>query len=122
MGLVYANIELINSGDLGLYRHQIIEKLDIRHLNLRITIDKNVHNLYISEKIQKQLDLPFLEKRKINFLNSEIKEFDVVGPVIVKFENRQTVCNALILQGENEPLLGYIPLADLDSQITATYR
>jgi hypothetical protein len=32
----------------------------------------------------------------------------------LKFKNRQTVCNAMVLQGDNEPLLGAIPLEDLD--------
>ena len=47
-----------------------------------------MHNLCINETIQKQLDFPFLEKRKVQFRNGDIGEYNVVGPVILKFKNR----------------------------------
>ena len=46
--------------------------------------------------------------------NGHIEEYDVVGPIVLKFKNRRTVCNAMVLQGDSEPLLGAIPLEDLD--------
>lgn len=46
--------------------------------------------------------------------NGRIEEFDVVGPVDLKFKNRSTSCRALVLTGNSEPLLGSIPLEDLD--------
>ena len=39
---------------------------------------------------------------------------DVVGPVILKFMNRTTSCLAMVLPGDSEPLLGAIPLEDMD--------
>ena len=39
---------------------------------------------------------------------------DVVGPVLVKFKNRTTSCLAMVLPGDSEPLLGAIPLEDMD--------
>jgi hypothetical protein len=114
MGLVYADVELINSEDIGLYHHQVIDNEDIRSINFKILVEKNVHNLFINEIMQKQLELPFLEKRKVQFKNGEIGEYNVVGPVVLKFKNRQTVCFALVLQGNSEPLLGAIPLEDMD--------
>jgi hypothetical protein len=38
----------------------------------------------------------------------------VVGPIIVKFKNRTTTCNALVLPGNAEPLLGAIPMEEMD--------
>ncbi len=32
---------------------------------------------------------------------------------MAQFKNRQTVCNALVLQGDNKQLLGAIPLEDM---------
>lgn len=37
-----------------------------------------------------------------------------MGPVQVLFKNRKTICYALVLSGDNEPLLGSIPLEDMD--------
>lgn len=46
--------------------------------------------------------------------DGSVVEYDVVGPVKVKFKNRTAVCNAFVLQGNNEPLLGAIPMEEMD--------
>lgn len=43
-----------------------------------------------------------------------VREFDVVGPIRVKFSNRTATCSALVLEGNNEPLLGAIPMEEMD--------
>ena len=114
MGLTYADIELINAEDLGLARKYIISNEEVKKLQLNILVDTSSYNLCINETIQSQLDLPFLEKRKGQLADGSIHEYDLVGPIVLKFKNRQTVCNALVLSGDNEPLLGAIPLEDMD--------
>jgi clan AA aspartic protease len=114
MGLTYADIELINAGDIAMARKFIIGDDEIKRMHVNILVDTGAYNLCINETIQEQLDLPFLEKRKGQLANGSIEEYDLVGPIVLKFKNRQTVCNALVLRGDNEPLLGAIPLEDLD--------
>ena len=114
MGLTYADVELINAEDLGLARKYIISDEEVKKLQLNILVDTGSYNLCINETIQSQLDLPFLEKRKGQLADGSIHEYDLVGPIVLKFKNRQTVCNALVLSGDNEPLLGAIPLEDMD--------
>jgi len=114
MGLTYADIELINAEDLGLARKYIISDEEVKKLQLNILVDTGSYNLCINETIQSQLDLPFLEKRKGQLADGSIHEYDLVDPIVLKFKNRQTVCNALVLSGDNEPLLGAIPLEDMD--------
>ena len=114
MGLTYADVELINAGDIEMARRYIISDDEIKRINVNILVDTGSYNLCINETIQSQLDLPFLEKRKGQLADGSIHEYDVVGPIVLKFKNRQTVCNALVLSGDNEPLLGAIPLEDMD--------
>ncbi len=114
MGLIYADIELINAGDITLARKYFIGQDEIKHLSIKMLVDTGAYNLCINESIQAQLDLPFVEKRKGQLANGSIEEYDFVGPVVLKFKNRQTVCNALVFPGDNEPLLGAIPLEDMD--------
>ena len=99
---------------LGLARKYIIGEDEVKRLNINILVDTGAYNLCINESIQAQLDLPFIEKRKAQLANGHIEEYDVVGPIVLKFKNRRTVCNAMVLKGENEPLLGAIPLEDMD--------
>jgi clan AA aspartic protease len=114
MGLTYADIELINAGDIEMARRFIIGQEEVKRLHVNMLVDSGAYNLCINESIQAQLELPFIEKRKGQLANGSVEEYDFVGPVVIKFKNRQTVCNALVLQGDNEPLLGAIPLEDMD--------
>ena len=68
----------------------------------------------INEHIQSQLDLPFVDYAEAELPDGSIKRLPVVGPLIINFENRTTSCNALVLPGESEVLLGSIPMEDLD--------
>ena len=114
MGLVYADIELINSDDLALARRNIIGEEEIKRIHVNMLVDTGAYNLCINENIQQQLNLPFIEKRKAQLANGHIEEYDIVGPLVLKFKNRRTVCNAMVLQGDTEPLLGEIPVEDMD--------
>ena len=105
---------LINANDVALAQRHFIGQEEVKRIPLNILVDTGAYNLCINETIQAQLGLSFVEKRKGQLANGSIAEYDFVGPVIVKFKNRQTVCNALVLQGDNEPLLGAIPLEDMD--------
>ena len=113
-GFIYADIELINSGDLEMARRHIIGLEEIKSIHLNILVDTGSYNLCINEVIQSQLQLPFLEKRFANTADNRRIECNVVGPVHLKFKNRNTICSAMVLPGDSEPLLGAIPLEDLD--------
>lgn len=95
-------------------RRHILGEEEIKRISVKMLVDTGAYNLCINETIQQQLDLPFVEKRKGVSANGHIEEYDVVGPVQVLFKNRKTVCYALVLHGDNEPLLGSIPLEDMD--------
>jgi hypothetical protein len=48
------------------------------------------------------------------FSDGRIVEYNVVGPIELKFKNRSCTTNAMVLPGDNEPLLGAIPMEDMD--------
>ncbi len=114
MGLVYADIELINGGDLVLAKRNVIGQDEVRSMPLNILVDTGSYYLCVNETIQEQLGLNFLEKRKTQLADGSINEYDVVGPVEIKFKNRRCNVDAMVLKGDSEPLLGAIPLEDMD--------
>lgn len=114
MGLIYAEIELINSDDLALVRRKIIGEDEIKKMRVSALVDTGSLMLCINENIQEQLQLPVIERRKAQMANGTIVECDVVSPIDVRFKNRQTSCRAMVLPGDSEPLLGAIPLEDMD--------
>ena len=114
MGLVYADIELINADDLALARKHIIGEEEIKSMHLNMLADSGAFMMAINENIQEILQIPFLEKRKAVMADGTIVEYDTVGPIMVKFKNRTATCNAFVLNGDAEPLLGAIPMEEMD--------
>lgn len=113
MGTVYGDIELINADDLALVRRNLMDKDEVKRIVVNMLVDSGAYMMAINESIQDQLDLPFIDTRKSIMADDSIVEHQVVGPIIVKFKNRTATCNALVLPGNTEPLLGAIPqLAD----------
>jgi len=114
MGLVHADITLINGDDLALSRRYIIGEDEIRQMPVRMLVDTGSFNLCINEEIQSQLQFPVVEKRQAITADGRIVECDMVSNVEVRFKNRATTCRAMVLPGDCEPLLGAIPLEDMD--------
>ncbi len=114
MGMVYADIVLINGGDLEMAKRHIIGEEEVRKMTVKMVVDSGSYMMAINETIKEQLGLLFIEKRKSIMADGSVVEHDVVGPIIVKFANRTAVCNAVVLQGDNEPLLGAIPMEEMD--------
>ena len=120
MGLVYAEIKLINGGDLEMARRHIIGEEEVKEMTINMLVDTGSIFMCINETIKEQLQLKTIEKRKGQLANSEVVEYDVVGPIEVRFKNRRCNVDAIVLHGDSEPLLGSIPLEDMDVLIHPT--
>ena len=92
MGLVYADVELINATDLVNAGHNIIGEEEIKRMHLTIPVDSGAYMMAINETIQAQLDLPFVEKRIVQMASGEVIAYEVPGPLMVKFANRTATC------------------------------
>lgn len=114
MGLVYAEIEIINGEDIALARRHVIGEEEIKRITINALVDTGSYMLAINESIQEQLQLPIVEKRKAQMADGSIVECNVVAPVEIKFKNRRSSCSAMVLPGDSEVLLGSIPLEDMD--------
>ena len=69
MGLVYADIELINGDDLAMVRRNLMDKDEVKRMWVNALVDTGAIMLCINENIQEQLQLPVLEKRKAQMAN-----------------------------------------------------
>ncbi len=101
MGLVYAEITLQNARDVTLIP-----------LQTTCLVDTGAYNLCIPEHVAMQLKLTKLEDREIELADGKKMLCPFVGPIIIKFENRQSFCGAMVVG--NEVLLGAIPMEDMD--------
>ena len=114
MGYVYADIELISTDDLALHRRGFLPESEIKRMRITALVDSGAHTLVVNEHIRQQLDLPVLGETTARFANETEVRVEIVGPVEIRFENRATTVRALMLPGNAEPLLGVIPIEDMD--------
>ncbi|MFM7190607.1 MAG: clan AA aspartic protease [Microcystaceae cyanobacterium] len=101
MGLVYADIELINP------KEQTLKPMKVNAL-----VDTGAITLCIPEHIVLQLKLETLEQREVTTADGKKRLVAYVGPVQVRFDNRNCFTGALVLG--DSVLLGAVPLEDMD--------
>lgn len=114
MGLIYAELELVSAEDVALARRGHIKKEDIKKETVSALVDSGAYMMCINEHIQSQLDLMQIDVMEAELADGSIQKMPVVGPLIINFKNRTTSCNAVVLPGESEVLLGAIPMEDMD--------
>lgn len=64
MGLVYADVELINGYDLENARRHIQGEEEVKRMHVNMLVDTACIMLCINESIQAQLQFPITKKRK----------------------------------------------------------
>jgi clan AA aspartic protease len=101
MGSVYARIFLSN--DL---------RPDLDPVEVDALVDSGAINLCIPEGLKAQLGLKTRRVRTAEMADGSTVEVDIVAPVTVVFENRETTTTAMVIG--NEVLLGAIPMQDMD--------
>src|ERR1017187_9746706 len=114
MGLVYADIELINGGDVEMVDRHLMDKEDIRSMYVNMLVDSGAYMMAINESIQGILQFRSKGKKAVRMADESLVEYEVVGPIEVRFKNRTATCNAFVLPGNSEPLLGVIPMEEMD--------
>ena len=118
MGFVYSEVKLVNAGDVAVACRGMIDEEAIRSINITVLVDSSVCMLTINEDIQESLQLPFVRK-DVGFTADGSKiERDVVGPARVEWQNRSCHCSAIVLPGDSEPILGFIPMGEMGLTIS----
>ena len=114
MGRVYADIELIATDDLAFVSQGYLEPAKIRRMNVNFLVDSGADYLAINENIKNQLKLRVLFTQTFEMADGSVVPCDIVGPVDLRFSNRECTCRAIVLPGQAVPLLGSIPMEDMD--------
>jgi len=114
MGLIHTEIELISGDDLALNRRGFIKPDEIKRIKVSALVDTGAYMLSINEQIKLQLDLQVLDEQEAELADGTLSKVNIVGPVEVRFENRRTTVDAVVLPNETEVLIGAIPMEDMD--------
>ena len=85
-------------------------------MTVNALVDSGAVHLCIPRHVANQLRLPVLDRREVTIANGATEMVDYVGPIKVRFANRQCLVGALVLG--DQALLGAIPMEDMDLVIS----
>jgi clan AA aspartic protease len=122
MGLVYANIELVNAGDMEVARRGFIGSAEIRRVEVQALVDSGAYMLVINAAVRDRLGLAVSGTKRAVLADGSTVTLPIVGPVEVRFANRSTVCEALVVPGGEDVLLGAIPMEGMDLMVDPNRR
>jgi len=114
MGLVFTDIELVNYDDTFLARKKMLPSSDIRSMTVNALVDTGAYMLVIGENVRSQLGIEITGEEVATLADGTHATLKVAGPVEVRFKNRHTIVEALVVPGNSQVLLGAIPLEGLD--------
>ena len=77
-------------------------------------VDSGAIMLTINEELQKALGLPIIDYRPSQMANGTMIELPVAGNIEVRYQGRLCVTNGPVLPGDSDPLLGAIPMEEMD--------
>jgi len=109
MGLVHTKILLKNPRNCR-----------IKPVKVNALADSGALHLCITEELRLQLKLKVINHKEVELANGERMFVPYVGPVEIHFKNRIGFVGALVMG--NEPLLGAIPMEDMDLVIIPKKR
>ena len=114
MGNVYAEITIKNSGDVTNVERGIISNTDVRSLTVTALVDTGAGTVVITEDIRQKLGLAVERTRTASLVGGQEIVCKITEPVRIIWKDRDTVCRAWVIPGEDETLLGVIPLEEMD--------
>jgi clan AA aspartic protease len=114
MGLVHAELTLTNAGDISLFEGGYIAETEIRKVNCIALVDSGAIMMAINENLKIQLGLKVRDIRPAQLADGTVKDLEIVGPIEIRFKNRLSTTNAMVLPGNQEVLLGAIPMEEMD--------
>jgi clan AA aspartic protease len=114
MGLIIATIELTNRWYLKNERHELADEYEIKTIHAEMLVDTGSLYMCINETIRAYLNLCTNDRQRFELADGTVGEFDIVGPIEIRFQNRRCITEAVVLPDGNQCLFGAMPMEAMD--------
>jgi clan AA aspartic protease len=114
MGTVHEEITLKNLGDVIGVGRGYIKETEIRQKTVQALVDTGAWTLVIPEDLSAELGLKIRCTNESTTANGETVLSSMSEGVEVHWKDRSMLCDAVVLPGADEVLLGAIPLEGMD--------
>ncbi|MDR1256657.1 MAG: retroviral-like aspartic protease family protein [Spirochaetaceae bacterium] len=118
MGETTAKITLVNTIDQGMAERGLIKESQIRKAEVEAVVDTGATPLVIPETLRDRLGLKIEATSAVTLAGGKHESCTVAGPVNIRWNDRYTISNPIVLSGEtDEVLLGVYPLEEMDLMV-----
>jgi hypothetical protein len=114
VGAIYADIELTNEDDLAAVHLGVRKPEDVRRVTVAALADSGATILVIPDTSRATPGLAQQGRRPVGIADGSIQECDLVGPVQVRFGDRDAVGRAIAIAGGSQVLLGATQMEEMD--------
>jgi clan AA aspartic protease len=114
MGTFIEKITLENSRDRADADRGYIKEDEIRVLEVEAMPDTGAWTLIINDEIRNRLGLKTDNTVESSMANGETAQYDLTEPVEIRWKNRRTKQQAVVIPNAPDILLGAIPLEGMD--------
>ncbi|MDR2924327.1 MAG: aspartyl protease family protein [Treponema sp.] len=114
MGNFLEKITLINSMDRRLAESGYISKEQIRTLEVEAMPDTGAWTLIINDETRRQLGLKTDDNVESSMADGATAWYDLTEPVEIRWKDRRTIQQAVVIPTAPDILLGALPLEGMD--------
>jgi clan AA aspartic protease len=114
VGEVRTEVTLVNIRDQSVADEGYMPQDQVRQLTVNAVVDTGAWTLVINEKTREKLGLRVKEPNETTLAGGVKISSGVTEYVEVRWKDRKTPCEALVLPGEEDVLLGAYPLEGMD--------
>jgi clan AA aspartic protease len=117
MGEVRTEITLVNLRDAGKAADGIIPDSDVRRLTVNAVVDTGAWTLVMGEETREKLGLRVKRTKEATLAGGIKTPCQVTEYLEVRWKDRETSSEAVVIPGESEVLLGALPLEGMDLMV-----
>jgi clan AA aspartic protease len=117
MGEVRTEVTLVNLREAGKAQDGIIPESEVRQLTVNAVVDTGAWTLVINEETREKLGLRAEKTSETTVAGGLKVQSRITEYVEVRWKDRRTACEAVVLPGEEDVLLGAYPLEGMDLMI-----
>jgi clan AA aspartic protease len=117
MGEVRTEITLVNVREAGKAADGVIPESEVRRLTVNAVVDTGAWTLIINEETCEKLGLRVEEAGETTVAGGGTVPSGITEYVEVRWKDRKTSCEAVVIPGEEDVLLGAYPLEGMDLMV-----
>ena len=117
MGEVRTEITLVNIEDIMKARNGLITESEVRRLTVNAVVDTGAWTLVINEATREKLGLRVEETTETTLAGGVKIPSRITEYVDIRWKDRKTACEAVVIPDEEDVLLGAYPLEGMDLMV-----